>query len=301
MATETLRSACERTDDEIALIANRMRHDIIAMLEAAGTGHPGGSLSSADILATLFFSGVLGYDPADPKNPERDRFVLSKGHIAPALYALLAQVGYLPAEELKTLRKLGSRLQGHPDSNLCPGVEVGTGSLGQGLSIAAGMALGLRLDAAAAGEGTVPQRVFALLGDGELQEGMNWEAAMFAAHRDLDNLVALVDNNNLQIDGHVSDVCDVAPIGAKFEAFGWHAIHADGHSVPAIRAALAEALATEGRPSVIVFKTIKGKGVSFMEDQAKWHGNAPSAEQAAEALAEIDAVGETLAAAVKEA
>lgn len=283
-----------RGDDEIALIANHMRHDIITMLEAARTGHPGGSLSATDIMATLFFSGVLAWDPQDPKSADRDRFVLSKGHIAPALYAVLAQMGYLPAEELLTLRQLGSRLQGHPDSNLCPGVEVGTGSLGQGLSIAAGMALGLKLDAAA--DGSAPKRVFAITGDGELQEGQNWEAIMFAAHRSLDNLVVLVDNNNLQIDGHVTDVCNVAPIAEKFGAFGWRTIECDGHSVPAIRAALEEAVAHEGQPVAIIFKTIKGKGVSFMEDQASWHGCAPKPDQAAQALAEIDAVGEQLVA-----
>ena len=189
MSTETLRSACARTDDEIALIANSMRHDIIAMLEAAGSGHPGGSLSATDVLATLFFSGVLAWDPQDSSSADRDRFVLSKGHAAPALYALLVQQGFLPHDEIVTLRHMGSRLQGHPDSNLCPGVEVGTGSLGQGTSIAAGMALGLKLDAAAAG--TDPQRVFVLTGDGELQEGQNWEAAMFAAHNKLDNLVLI--------------------------------------------------------------------------------------------------------------
>ena len=297
MATESLRDACARSDGEIALIANRMRHDIIAMLAAAGTGHPGGSLSAADIMATLYFSGVMGWDAQDPENPERDRFILSKGHVAPALYAVLAQMGYLPAEELSTLRRVGSRLQGHPDSNLCPGVEVGTGSLGQGLSIAAGIALGLRLDAER--DGRSPQRVFALTGDGELQEGSNWEAAMFAAHKRLGNLVALIDHNNLQIDGHVSDVCDIDPLDDKFRAFGWHVICCDGHDVPAIRAALTEAVADEAAPTAIIFSTVKGKGVSFMEDQASWHGNAPSAEQAAQALAEIDAAGEALAAAVK--
>ena len=299
MATDTLRDACARSDAEIALIANHMRHDVIEMLAASGTGHPGGSLSAADIMATLFFSGVLGYDPADPKNPERDRFVLSKGHAAPILYATLAQVGYLPHEELITLRKLGSRLQGHPDCHACPGVEVCTGSLGQGLSISSGIALGFKLDAAAAG--TAPQRVFTLLGDGELQEGENWEAAMFAAHRSLDNLVAIIDSNNLQIDGHVSDVNAVEPIADKFEAFGWKTISVNGHDVAALRAALNEAVAATDAPVAIIAKTIKGKGVSFMEDQASWHGSAPNAEQAAQALAEIDAEGEKLAAAVKEA
>lgn len=299
MSTDSLRRACARTDGEIALIANSMRHDIIAMLAEAGTGHPGGSLSSADVIATLYFSGVMGWDADDPGNPERDRFVLSKGHIAPALYAVLSQVGYIPAEELLTLRKMGSRLQGHPDSNLCPGVEVGTGSLGQGLSIASGIALGLSLDAAR--DGGPARRVFTLTGDGELQEGSNWEAAMFAAHRKLSNLVAIVDSNNLQIDGHVSDVNAVEPLDAKFEAFGWHAIKVDGHDIAALRAALEQAVAYEAGPIAVICKTVKGKGVSFMEDQAKWHGSAPNAEQAARALEEIDAAREALLAASKEA
>ena len=285
-----------RTDGEIALIANHMRHDIIAMLEASGTGHPGGSLSSADILATLFFSGVFGWDAEDDKNPDRDRFILSKGHIAPGLYAALAQMGYLTHDELLTLRKLGSRLQGHPDSNICPGIEVCTGSLGQGLSIASGIALGFQIDAAR--DGGDPKRVFALTGDGELQEGQNWEALMFAGNHRLNNLVAIVDNNNLQIDGHVSDVNDVQPLAEKFEAFKWHVIPCDGHDVPAVRAALSDAAAYADGPVAVICKTVKGKGVSFMEDQAKWHGSAPNAEQAAEALAEIDAEGARLAAAL---
>ncbi len=300
MATDQLRSACARSDAEIALIANRMRRDEIEMLAAAGSGHPGGSLSATDIMATLFFSGVLGYDPADPENPARDRFVLSKGHAAPALYAALAQIGYIPREELVTLRKLGSRLQGHPDCHLCPGVEVCSGSLGQGLSIGCGMAMGLALDAAR--DGSDPQRVFVLTGDGELQEGENWEAAMFAGHRGIDNLVAIIDSNDLQIDGHVSDVCAVQPIDAKFRAFGWNVIVLEnGHDIPAIRAALAEAVATTGAPTALICPTIKGKGVSFMEDQANWHGVAPNAEEAAKALAEIDAAAEALAAVAKEA
>lgn len=298
MATEMLRSACARTDREIELIANNMRRNIIRALEASGTGHPGGSLSAADIMATLFFSGVMGYDPADPENPERDRFVLSKGHVAPALYAVLSEVGYLPEDELLTLRKLGSRLQGHPDCHACPGVEVCTGSLGQGLSIAAGMALGFKRDAV---QGAEERRVFALTGDGELQEGQNWEAVMFAAHQGLDNLVAIVDNNNLQIDGHVSDVCSVDPLDAKFAAFGWKVIQADGHDVASVRAALEQAVGTTGAPVAIIAKTVKGKGVSFMEDKASWHGNAPSHEQAATALAEIESAREALLAAQKEA
>lgn len=289
-----------RSDAEIALIANRMRRDEVEMLAAAGSGHPGGSLSATDIMATLFFSGVLGYDPEDPEHPARDRFVLSKGHAAPALYAVLAQIGYIPHEELVSLRKLGSRLQGHPDCHRCPGVEVCSGSLGQGLSIGIGMAMGLALDAKRTGAD--PQRVFVLTGDGELQEGQNWEAAMFAGHNGIDNLVTIVDSNDLQIDGHVSDVCAVQPLDEKFRAFGWNVIALEnGHDIPAIRAALAEAAATHGAPCAVICPTIKGKGVSFMEDQVNWHGVAPNAEEAAKALAEIDAAAEALAAVAKEA
>lgn len=299
MAKEQLRSAVARSDAEIACIANEVRHDIVAMLGAAGSGHPGGSLSSADIMATLFYSGVLGWDPRDAKNPDRDRFILSKGHAAPTLYAILAQQGYIDRDELMSIRKLGSPLQGHPDCIRVPAVEVSTGSLGQGLSISCGMAIGLSLDAKA--EGGEPSRVFCLLGDGELQEGENWEAAMFASSQNLGNLIALVDYNDLQIDGRIDDVCGIEPLERKFEAFGWRAMEADGHSIPAIRAALNEAVEGSDAPTVVVFRTIKGKGVSFMEDQVGWHGVAPNAEQTAAALAEIDAEGERLAAAAKEA
>ncbi len=299
MATEALRTASVRSDGEIALIANRMRRDIIEMLGASGSGHPGGSLSATDIMATLFYAGVLGMDPADPENPDRDRFILSKGHAAPALYALLVQLGYLPHDEILTLRQVDSRLQGHPDRHACPGVEVCTGSLGQGLSVGAGMALGFKLDAQR--DGSALKRVFVLLGDGELQEGENWEAAMFAGNQALDNLTAIVDLNNLQIDGRVTDVNSIEPVADKFRAFGWEVIATDGHDVARLRAALEQAVATEGRPTCIVATTVKGKGVSFMEDQCSWHGSAPSAEQTAAALAEIDAAGEALARAVREA
>ncbi|OUO18711.1 transketolase [Collinsella sp. An307] len=299
MATDALRQASARSDAEIALIANRMRHDIIEMLGAAGSGHPGGSLSATDIMATLFYSGLFGMDPTDPENPERDRFILSKGHAAPALYALFVQLGYLPHDEITTLRQVGSRLQGHPDRHACPGVEVCTGSLGQGLSIGSGIALGFKLDAERGG--SEPRRVFVLLGDGEMQEGENWEAAMFAGNQELDNLVAIVDLNNLQIDGHVTDVNNIEPVADKFRAFGWEAIAADGHDIASVRAALEAAVAVSGKPAVIVAKTIKGKGVSFMEDQVSWHGNAPSPEQTEVALAEIDAAYEALLAAQKEA
>ena len=267
---------------ELERRANDMRADIVRMIAEAGSGHPGGSLSCADILAALYFGGVLEHDPENPEWEGRDRFILAKGHAAPALYAALAQAGYIPREELATLRKLGSRLQGHPDSNQVPGVEVSTGSLGQGLSIAAGAAAGLRLDGA-------PQTVFALLGDGECQEGQVWEAAMFAAHRKLDNLVAIVDRNGLQIDGRTCEVCDPGDLGAKFAAFGWDVDEVDGHDLDALVAVLGAAKAgRDGRPHAVIARTVKGKGVPFMENEAGWHGKAPNAEQAAEALAALE-------------
>ncbi len=261
--------------------ATDMRTDIIRMICEAGSGHPGGSLSCIDILTALYFGGVLHHDPAHPADPTRDRFVLAKGHAAPALYAALAHAGYFPTDELMTLRKLGSRLQGHPDCSLLPGVEVSTGSLGQGLSIACGLACGLRLDQSKA-------TVFALLGDGECQEGQVWEASMFAAHQHLSNLVAIVDNNGLQIDGPIDEVCSPRDLGAKFEAFGWEVTHVDGHDISALIEVLSKAKATRGeRPHAIIAKTIKGKGVSFMEGQVSWHGKAPSPEQALAALDEL--------------
>ena len=267
---------------ELERRANDMRADIVRMIAEAGSGHPGGSLSCADILAALYFGGVLEHDPRNPQWEGRDRFILAKGHAAPALYAVLAQAGYFPREELATLRKLGSRLQGHPDSNQVPGVEVSTGSLGQGLSVAAGAAAGLKLDGA-------PQTVFALLGDGECQEGQVWEAAMFAAHRKLDNLVAIVDRNGLQIDGRTCDVCDPGDLGAKFAAFGWDVDEVDGHDLDALVAVLGAAKAgRDGRPHAVIARTVKGKGVPFMENEAGWHGKAPNAEQAAEALAALE-------------
>lgn len=262
--------------------ARLMRRDIVRMIAAAGSGHPGGSLSAADIVATLYFGGVLRHDPADPAWPGRDRFVLSKGHAAPVLYAALARAGYFGHDHLVTLRKLGSMLQGHPDSKKTPGVEVSTGSLGQGLSVAAGLAAGLR---------TTPdddRTVFCLLGDGELQEGQVWEAAMFSAHHGLENLVAIVDDNGLQIDGACTEVMCLGHIAQKFAAFGWRTFEVDGHDVRAIRGALEQARARAGMPTVIVAATVKGKGVSFMEDQAGWHGKAPSADECERALAELD-------------
>ncbi len=265
----------------VASKAARMRRDIVEMIAAAGSGHPGGSLSAADIVATLYFGGVLRHDPANPEWPERDRFVLSKGHAAPVLYAALAEAGYFGRDHLATLRKLGSILQGHPDSKKTPGVEVSTGSLGQGLSIAAGLAAGLRQNP------DDDRAVFCLLGDGELQEGQVWEAAMFAAHHGLGNLVAIVDDNGLQIDGACSEVMCLGHIAAKFVAFGWKAAEVDGHDIPALHDALAAAKSHSEGPTVVVAHTIKGKGVSFMENEAGWHGKAPSADELATALAEL--------------
>lgn len=267
---------------ELARRAKDIRIDIIEMLCKAGSGHPGGSLSAADIMSVLYFSGLLRHDPDHPDDPERDRFILSKGHAAPVLYATLAEAGYFPVDELATLRAFGSRLQGHPDSKLLPGVEVCTGSLGQGLSIASGLAAGLQAHATAA----VPE-VFALLGDGELDEGQVWEAAMFAATHRLSNLVAIVDNNGLQIDGPNDEVCALGDIAAKFDAFGWRAVEVDGHDVAALVDVIADARAATDGPVVVVAHTVKGKGVSFMEGQVGWHGKAPDEEQAASAIAEL--------------
>jgi len=261
--------------------ARTLRCDIVEMLAEAGSGHPGGSLSAADIVAALYF-GVMDHDPAQPKMPTRDRFILSKGHAAPVLYAALAEAGYFPREQLKTLRKLGSMLQGHPDSNKTPGVEVSTGSLGNGLAIANGIALALRMD------DNTTSRVFCLLGDGELQEGLVWEAAMFAAQQRLENVIAIVDHNGLQIDGPVAEIVAVDPVAEKFRAFGWEAMNCDGHDVRAVVTALQGASGHHGKPTVIVADTVKGRGVSFMEDRCEWHGVAPTAEQAASAIAEIE-------------
>lgn len=271
---------------ELEQRANEMRIDIVRMIAEAGSGHPGGSLSCADILAAMYFGDVLEHDPSNPNWDERDRFILAKGHAAPALYAVLAQAGYFPREELLSLRKLGTRLQGHPDSNLLPGVEVSTGSLGQGLSIAAGTAAGLKLE-------EKDQGVFTVLGDGECQEGQVWEAAMFAAHHNLDNLVAVIDRNCLQIDGNTADVCDPSDLVAKFQAFGWDTREVDGHDTAQLVAVLKAAKADRaGKPHMIIAHTVKGKGVSFMENQAGWHGKAPNAEQTKAALGELAALAE---------
>jgi transketolase len=263
-------------------IAFRLRRHVIRMTAAAKSGHPGGSLSIADLLTALYV-GEMRHRPGEPDWADRDRFHLSKGHACPALYAILAETGYFPLDELRTLRKMGSRLQGHPDARVTPGVSMSSGSLGQGLSVANGMALGARLDGR-------PSRVYVILGDGEVQEGQVWEAAMTAAHYRLDNLCAIVDHNGLQIDGPVREVKDIEPLPEKWRAFGWHAIEIDGHSFAEIFDAFDRARATAGRPTVIVAKTVKGKGVSFMENNVKFHGLAPTPEEARAALAEL---GET--------
>lgn len=273
---------------ELELKANEIRKDIVAMIAEAGSGHPGGSLSCTDIMTALYFGSVLNYDASNPQMESRDRFVMAKGHAAPALYATLAHAGYFPREELKTLRKLGSRLQGHPDMNLLPGVEVSTGSLGQGLSVCAGMCCGLRLAKNDA-------HVFAILGDGETQEGQVWEAAMFAAHQKLDHLIAIVDHNHLQIDGNIENVCSPEDLRAKFAAFGWDVHTVNGHDMDAL-VELLQVLKADcnGKPHVIIAETIKGKGVSFMENQAGWHGSAPNAEQTAQALEELEEAGKVI-------
>ena len=262
-------------------IANQLRIDMIEALAAAGSGHPGGSLSATEILTVLYFD-KMRVDPDDPSDPGRDRLVLSKGHAAPALYAALAERGFFPREELVTLRKLDSRLQGHPNMADTPGVDMSTGSLGQGLSVANGMALAGRLDGR-------DYWVYCVMGDGEIQEGQVWEAAMSAAHYGLDHLIAFVDHNHLQIDGNNDEVMTVNPIEDKFRAFGWHVLTIDGHDYDAISDAVETAKATKGKPTLIVAETVKGKGVSFMENQVGWHGVAPNAEQAEKALAELRA------------
>lgn len=266
---------------QLQATAGKIRQDVVRMICCAGSGHPGGSLSAADIVTTLYFHH-MNVDPADPKNPGRDKFVLSKGHAAPVLYAALAAKGYFPREDLWTLRKKDSYLQGHPCMKKVPGVEMSTGSLGQGFSAAVGMALAGKADKSAGG-------VYALLGDGEIQEGIVWEAAMAAAHYKLDNLTAIVDWNGIQIDGRNDQVMKVTPVDEKFRSFGWKVKMIDGHNVEEIAAALAEAKAGRGsgQPFAIIAKTIKGKGVSFMEDTNAWHGKAPSEEEAKKAMAEL--------------
>jgi len=266
--------------------ANDIRKDIVTAVHSAKAGHPGGSLSAADIYTYLYFE-EMNIDPVKPKKVDRDRFVLSKGHAAPGYYSALAERGFFPVEDLKTLRHTGAYLQGHPDMKHTPGVDMSSGSLGQGISAAVGMAISAKLY----GDN---YRVYTLLGDGEIQEGQVWEAAMLAGHRNLDNLVVILDNNNLQIDGYISDVNSPYPIDKKFEAFNFHVINIDGHDFDQIDAAFKEAKATKGMPTAIIAKTVKGKGVSFMEDKAAWHGAAPNDEQYAIAMADLEKVGEAL-------
>jgi transketolase len=265
--------------EELQAIARTTRRQIVEMITAAKSGHPGGSLSAVEVLVTLFFD-VLRHDPGNPKWADRDRFILSKGHACPVLYSVMAQCGYTPADQLNTLRKLGSIYQGHPDVRFIPALEASTGSLGQGLSLAIGMGLAARLDAR-------PSRAYVVLGDGEIQEGQIWEAAMFAPFHKLDNVVAIVDYNHIQLDGFVKDIMDVEPLVDKWKSFGWHTLSIDGHSIPALQAAFAEAAATKGKPTCIIANTVKGKGVSFMENNPKYHGVAPTQDELQRALQEI--------------
>ena len=271
---------------ELMKTANEVRKGIVTAVHSAKSGHPGGSLSAADIYTYLYFE-EMNIDPKDPKKADRDRFVLSKGHTAPGYYSTLANRGFFPVEDLTTLRKVGSYLQGHPDMKHIPGVDMSSGSLGQGSSAAVGMAISAKLS-------NDDYRVYTLLGDGEIQEGQVWEASMLAGHRKLDNLVVIVDNNNLQIDGKITDVNSPYPIDKKFEAFNFHVINIDGNDFDQIEAAFKEARETKGMPTAIIAKTIKGKGVSFMEDQAGWHGKAPNDEQYAQAMEELEKAGEAL-------
>ena len=272
---------------ELQKTANEIRKGIVTAVHAAKAGHPGGSLSATEVFTYLYFE-EMNIDPKDPKKADRDRFVLSKGHTAPGLYSTLANRGYFPVEDLKTLRQIGSHLQGHPCIQHTPGIDMSSGSLGQGISTAVGMALSAKLS-------NDSYRVYTLLGDGEIQEGQVWEASMFAGHRKLDNLVVIVDNNGLQIDGRIEDVCSPYPIADKFRAFNFHVVEvADGNDFDQLRAAFKEARETKGMPTAIVMKTVKGKGISYMENQAGWHGKAPNDEQYAQAMAELEKAGEAL-------
>ena len=271
---------------ELQKTAVEVRKGIVTSVHSAKAGHPGGSLSAADIFTYLYFE-EMNVDPKNPKKEDRDRFVLSKGHTAPGLYSTLAVKGYFPVEDLVTLRHIGSYLQGHPDMKNIPGVDMSSGSLGQGISAAVGMALAGKMD-------NKDYRVYTLLGDGELEEGQVWEASMFAGHRKLDNLVVIVDNNGLQIDGPIADVCSPYPIDKKFEAFNFHVINVDAHDFDAIRAAFKEARETKGMPTAIIAHSLKGKGVSFMEGSVDWHGKAPNDEQYAVAMADLEKIDEEL-------
>ena len=272
---------------ELQKMANEVRNSIVTGVHSAKAGHPGGSLSAADLFTYLYFE-EMNIDPKNPTDPDRDRFVLSKGHTAPGYYAAMAHRGYFPVEEMVTLRHIGSHLQGHPCMQHLPGVDMSSGSLGQGISAAVGMALSGKMDGKS-------YHVYTLLGDGEIQEGQVWEAAMFAGHRKLDNLTVIVDNNGLQIDGNIADVCSPYPIDKKFEAFNFYVINvADGNDMEQLAAAFAEAKTVKDKPVAIIMKTVKGKGVSFMENQASWHGTAPNDEQYAIAMADLEKVGEAL-------
>ena len=271
---------------QLALKANEVRKNIVTALHSAKSGHPGGSLSAADMVTYLYYE-EMNVDPKNPKDPNRDRFVLSKGHAAPVLYSVLAEKGYLPKKDLVTLRKTNSYLQGHPDMKHTPGVDMSAGSLGQGVSTAVGMALAGKMD-------NSDYRVYTMLGDGEIEEGQVWEAAMFAGHRKLDNLVVIVDNNNLQIDGTVEEVCSPYPIDKKFEAFNFNVQVINGHDFDEIRKALDNAKTTKGMPTAIIMNTVKGKGVSFMENAVNWHGAAPNDEQYKQAMEDLEKVGEEL-------
>ena len=266
---------------ELDAIARRLRLDSIKMIAAANSGHPGGSLSAADIVTALYFGGVLKHDPKRPDWPDRDRFILSKGHGVPVLYAALAERGYFPTSELKTLRQVDSRLQGHPVQGLTPGIEASTGSLGQGLSIGIGHAIAGRLDGK-------HYRTYVLLGDGECQEGQVWEAVMTAGNYELDTLIAIVDSNRYQLDGPVEEINSIQPLADKFRAFKWHTLEVDGHDIGAVLDALHQARAHEGRPTCIIAHTVKGKGVTFMENNNEFHGKAPNADQLAVALGQLD-------------
>lgn len=270
LSIEQLQAKCKET-----------RRRIIEMITAAKSGHPGGSLSAVEILVSLYFGGHLRYDAQNPHWPDRDRFILSKGHACPVLYAVMAEAGFTPIDQLNTLRKLGSIYQGHPDRRFIPALEASTGSLGEGLSIGLGMALAARLDQS-------PTRVYVVLGDGEIQEGQIWEAAMFGSFHKVDNICAIVDYNGIQLDGFVKDIMDLAPLADKWRSFGWHTIEVDGHDLVKLSAAWDEAKATKGKPTCVIAHTIKGKGVSFMENNPKYHGAAPSAEEAQLALKELE-------------
>jgi transketolase len=265
--------------DELRAICKTVRRDIVDMTGHAKSGHPGGSLSAVELVVTLFFD-TMRVDPANPKSPDRDRFILSKGHAAPVLYSVMAEAGFTPKDQLNSLRKLGSIYQGHPDVRFIPSLEASTGSLGEGVSLALGMCLAARLDGR-------DYRIYCMIGDGESQEGQIWESAMFGAYHKVDNVVVIVDYNKIQLDGFVKDIMDVAPLADKWRAFGWHTLDIDGHDIPTIQKALAEAAATKGKPTAIVANTVKGKGVSFMENNPKFHGVAPTAAEVELAMKEL--------------